>query len=48
MKKNKITCRKCNHTWITKSKLQTLICSSCGTKNNNNPIKYQVMKGGGN
>ena len=37
----KIKCKKCNYEWETKSKLWTVSCPSCGTKNEikNNNIK---------
>jgi Zn finger protein HypA/HybF involved in hydrogenase expression len=28
-----VTCKKCNHKWITKSKLKIVVCASCGSKN---------------
>ena len=31
--KKEIKCKKCNYIWFTGSKLLTVSCSSCGTKN---------------
>ncbi len=32
---NNLTCKKCKHSWTTKSKYNMVSCPSCGTKNKN-------------